>query len=116
MMSMNALNFHDVKFQAPNVFIVSFPVPAGTTISGSKTLCEKEQPKIAAALEKVAGRPVSIRFDLATVEAPERPTQQKNVKNDAQLKYKLLAELADHPMIQKARDIFGAELVNVEDR
>ncbi len=116
MMSMNAMSFHDVKFQAPNVFIVSFPVPAGTTISGSKTFCEKEQPKIAAALEKIVGEPVSIRFELATVGAPQRPAPQKNVKNDAQLKYKLLAELADHPMIQKARDIFGADLVEVEDR
>jgi len=113
MISRSALGFHQVRFQTPNTFIVSFPVPAGTTVSSAKTFCEKEQTIIAAELEKIVGHPVSIRFELTEIEVAPQATPQKKSATDARTKYIFLAELADHPMIQKACEIFGAELVDV---
>ncbi|MCL2304049.1 MAG: DNA polymerase III subunit gamma/tau [Planctomycetaceae bacterium] len=114
MISMNASDFHQVRFQTPDIFIVSFPVPTGTTVSLAKSFCEKEQAKIAVALEKVAGHPVSIRFELAEVEAKPQPVLPTNSMQDVRAKHKLVAELADYPMIRKACEMFGAELVDVK--
>ena len=116
MISMSASGFHQVQFQTPNIFIVSFPVTAGTNVSPAKSFCEKEQAKIATALEKVVGHPVIIRFELVKTEEKQRQAPQKpqaTPAQDARAKFQLLAELADHPMIQKATEIFGAELVDV---
>ncbi len=116
LLSGNALSFRKIEFRKPNLFVVTFPVPQGTSNSLPKSVCEKEIGKIAAALEKTVGTPIQIRFETVEVKE-EKPQERKPTPmQDSRAKGKMIAELNDHPMIAKAREMFGADLVDVRDK
>ncbi len=116
LLSGNALSFRKIEFRKPNIFVVSFPVSQGASNSLPKSVCEKEIGKIAAALEKTVGTAIQIRFE--TIEVQEEKPQERRTTpmQDSRAKGKLIAELNDRPMIAKAREIFGADLVDVREK
>jgi DNA polymerase-3 subunit gamma/tau len=106
-----AKQFQTVAIPAPNhLEIVLKP-----EYNFAKSVCEK--PEQLAAFEKavaeLVGRPIRIRFSVATgakrSEGPSKP--RATVKSTHQR----LMEVAEHPMLRRAADLFGAQPTNVVD-
>jgi hypothetical protein len=99
-----------VAISAPNSLVVTF----AKKYNLAKAFCEKPEQaeKIEKALTEVAGRMVRVTFELDQDAGPEaatvapRPTQGRD----------RVREVAKHPMVTRAMELFDARPVRVDER
>jgi DNA polymerase-3 subunit gamma/tau len=102
--------FDRIAVSAPNRLVISFK--PGYALA--KAICEQpgESSRFENALSEVAGRPIGVEFRVeeepgGTEVAPpptRPPSQQQRLK-----------EIAQHPMIHRATELFGAQPIRVDD-
>ncbi|MGL6226814.1 MAG: DNA polymerase III subunit gamma/tau [Thermoguttaceae bacterium] len=110
-----AQTFHSVRLEQPNLLIVTFPITPDNKQSAAKTYCDKETAKILSVLEQLTGTRLQVRFDLIE-RGSAQPTQTMiSPGQKARMKQQLIAELSDHPIVLRATELFGAEIVDVRD-
>ena len=109
MVATQAMLLHSIRFVAPDVFVVTFP----STQPLAKSYCENDAAKIQTILKELSGTAIKLRFETVTVAEPVK-VAPKLPQNSAAQKAKLAAEAADHPMVKKAVELFGASLTEVK--
>ena len=109
MVATQAMLLHSIRFVAPDIFVVAFP----STQPLAKSYCENDASKIQTILKELSGTAVKLRFETVTVAEPVKAAP-KLPQNSAAQKAKLAAEAADHPMVKKAVELFGASLTEVK--
>ncbi|REK10307.1 MAG: DNA polymerase III subunit gamma/tau [Planctomycetota bacterium] len=84
----------------------------GAKYTSCKAFCERPEQlsTLSRALSDVAGKPVNVEFHLAADE-PSAARQKSRPVGHRQR----LAEMAEHPMVRKATELFDARLVNIEE-
>ncbi|HEX7379032.1 MAG TPA: DNA polymerase III subunit gamma/tau [Pirellulales bacterium] len=110
-----------VAIPAPNRLVASFP----EKYTSCKTYCERPEnvSKLEQALAKAMGRQVRVEFDLLAAEMEANTlAQSDNRLADNRLAGKKLvspqqrlADAAEHPLIRRAAELFGAYPVRVDD-
>ena len=109
MVATQAVLLHSIRFVAPDVFVVTFP----STQLLAKSYCENDMAKIQSLLRELSGVAIKVRFETVTLEEPKKATA-KPPQNPALQRAKLATETADHPMVQKAVELFGAAITEVK--
>lgn len=100
--------FSDVAISAPNRLVIRFP--AEYTLQ--KNACERPERriKLEQALTQIVGREIGLTFELAaarTVTPDERRTPASRRQR--------MREVESHPLVQEARKLFDAEVVEVSE-
>ncbi|MGQ9575969.1 MAG: DNA polymerase III subunit gamma/tau [Thermoguttaceae bacterium] len=105
----NAKQFHHVASPAPNHLVVCFK--PGYTVC--KSVCERPEQKarFEEALAELTGGPVRLEFEVFSED--ESPAGPAGVAKPASPRERL-AQAAEHPMICRAIELFGAEPVRVD--
>jgi DNA polymerase-3 subunit gamma/tau len=108
MVADQARRFHTVAISAPNTLAISFK----TEYAGPKLMCERHSARFEQAMASVTGQLVRIQFRVeesagAAVSAAAAPTR-------AISQHQLMMEIAKHPMVQQAAELFGATPAKVE--
>jgi len=93
-------DYDSVSTAGPNLLVVT--LKAGYTLA--KSICEKSEQlaKLQAVASRLAGTPVKIEFRLAT--GGSSPAQRAGRKSGQML----LRQVANHPMVREAGELFGA--------
>ncbi|HVX13228.1 MAG TPA: DNA polymerase III subunit gamma/tau [Pirellulales bacterium] len=101
----------DVAIPAPNRLVASFP----EKYTSCKTYCERPEnlSKLEQALARAAGERVRVEFSLV----PDRPEADVDAKpsRPPMSSQQRLAEKAEHPLVRRAAELFGAFPVRVEE-
>jgi hypothetical protein len=99
--------YDGVAISAPNRLVVSFPARYNL----QKERCERPQQKarFEAALARVAGRTIRVDFQLSgdaapSVKPPKRMASARQQQRETEM----------HPMVQAAIELFGGEVIRVE--
>ncbi|NLE39021.1 MAG: hypothetical protein GX621_13440, partial [Pirellulaceae bacterium] len=102
----NARQVESLAISAPNRLVIL--LKQGYTFA--KSICERPEnaTRLRQALAKITGRPVEVEF---RVEQPESGTT-KTPPRVATPQQELL-QVADHPMVKRAAELFGAEATHV---
>jgi len=105
----HAKHFERLAISAPNQLVVCFK--PGYTFS--KTVCEKPEQiaKFQEALAELTGQVVRIQFTLA--DAPPQETEAPPPRVVAP--HARMAEVSQHPMVQRAGELFGARPIRVDE-
>jgi len=106
-----AKQFDHVAFSAPNSLVVTFK----SRYALAKSSCERPDQvvRFEEALAKVAGGPVRIRFSLDEQQgAAAEPTAEPSRPVSPQQR---MLEIAEHPMVRRAEELFGARPVRIDD-
>ncbi len=103
-----AKQFDRIAISAPNRLVVSFR----TRYTLAKTYCAQNSGRFEEALRQITGQPIRVEFSLleegpVAVQTPE-PVRVANP-------HQRLAEISQHPMIQRAVELFGAQPVRVDE-
>jgi DNA polymerase-3 subunit gamma/tau len=103
-----AKRFHRVEFVAPNRLVVSFR-PEYTM---AKSACQRAEQasRFEKALAEVTGQRVVLEFVLVEATAAEAETAKRPLPP-----HQRLLEVAKHPMIRRAGELFGAQPLRVEE-
>lgn len=101
-----------VKLAAHDRLLVGFP----KTYTSAKEICERpeQSSKLNQALSRVAGRNVRVDFEVLSDEGAPPPSSQPQRRSGASRR-QLMQEAEQNPMVQKAKELFGAELTAVEE-
>jgi DNA polymerase-3 subunit gamma/tau len=108
MVADQARQFHTVAISAPNTLVISFK----SEYAGPKLMCERQSARFEQAMASITGQLVRIQFRVeesagSAVSAAATPTR-------AVSQHQLMMEIAKHPMVQQAAELFGATPVKVE--
>ncbi|MDR1960262.1 MAG: DNA polymerase III subunit gamma/tau [Planctomycetaceae bacterium] len=99
------------RLEPPSTVIAVFP----SDQSFAKSYCENEAAKIQTKLRDLTGTTVQLRFETIEVKSEEKPAPPvKNSMSGPVQKMRMLAEMSDHPLIQKAAELFGANLSDIK--
>jgi DNA polymerase III subunit gamma/tau len=96
-----------VAISAPDRLAVTFPAH----YNFQKVTCERpaNSSQLEAALSSVVGRPIKLEFCLAAAGAPaEEPRRTTSPRQKR-------AETAEHPMVRRTMELFGAQITSVKD-
>ncbi|NLX98106.1 MAG: hypothetical protein GXY83_18245 [Rhodopirellula sp.] len=104
----HAKQFHRVAISAPNRLVVSFP--ARYTLS--QTYCTQNTARFEEALRQIAGAAIRVEFAVLE-EAPALVEASQPVRAVNPLQR--LGEIAQHPMIRRATELFGAQPQRVDE-
>ncbi len=93
---------------APNRLVVRFP----SKYNFDKSSCERPERKqsLESALRQVTGQKVVLSFELIEEQAAP-PAQSTSVAQNSRQRAR---EVEQHPLIQKAAEVFDAEIVRVD--
>ena len=105
-----ARDYASIATSAPNCLVIC--LKAGYTLA--KSVCERPEQleKFEQALADVAGHPVRVQFTLSeaeTSQAPEEPSAR------AVSPHQRIVQVAQHPMVRRAGELFGAQPMRVDD-
>ncbi|MBN1909164.1 MAG: hypothetical protein JW818_05445, partial [Pirellulales bacterium] len=105
----HAKHFDRVAISAPNRLVVSFK--AGYTFS--KSVCERpdQVTRFQQLLCELTGQPIAVEFEVVGGDEPANPSGRPRVVTPQQR----LMEVAEHPMVRRAGELFGAEPTRVTD-
>ena len=109
MLAENAAQAERVAISAPNRLVVAFK----SDYTFAKAMCERADnlTRFQQALAELTGQPVGITFTLIEGEPDtQRPAQARSVSPQQRL-----MEVADHPLVRRAKELFGAEPTRVTD-
>ncbi len=104
----HAKQFDRVASPAPNRLVISFR-PRYTF---AKTYCTQRAAAFEEALREVTGQAIRVEFELME-ESPGAAPAPEPVR--AVLPHQRLMEVANHPMVRRASELFGAQPVRVDD-
>ncbi|MDO5554387.1 MAG: DNA polymerase III subunit gamma/tau [Planctomycetia bacterium] len=96
-----------IHFERPNLFTVFFPADATTT----KQFCQSRHKDLCSAFS--IHFPDSIKLNFALEEPTSSPENGPGSHTSSVDRYKNLNEVRDNPMVQKACDLFDAEVFEV---
>ncbi len=96
-----------VHFEKPDKLIIIFPMKC----SFAKQNCEKEQSTIRAQMLPLLTHPIELKFQLDTTANPNENKTSTAPKYKSQ--QTLIRELEENPLVQRAKQLFGAELKEV---
>jgi DNA polymerase III subunit gamma/tau len=105
-----ARHFDSVAFLAPNRLVIRFkPV-----YDFSKGYCDRPEQiaRFEKALTETTGKPVRVEFVL-TADQPGEPSQAAAVRAPSPHQRRL--EMMQHPLVRRATELFGAQVVDVVD-
>jgi len=100
--------FSDVAISAPDRLVIRFP--AEYTLQ--KEACERpdRRQKLVQALAQVVGREIGLSFELLAARAPAADERRSPASRRQRMR-----ELESHPLVQEARKLFEAEVVEVSE-
>jgi DNA polymerase-3 subunit gamma/tau len=106
----HAKHFHRVASPAPDRLVVTFK--PGYTLS--KSVCERPDQRVRfeQTLSELAGRPVRVEFDVPE-EGP--PAGDVSATSRGMSPQQRTAQAAQHPMVRRAADLFGAHPVRIDE-
>ncbi|MBI3838116.1 MAG: DNA polymerase III subunit gamma/tau [Planctomycetia bacterium] len=104
----NASRCESVAFRVPNRLVVTFQAK----YTSCKAFCERPEvlSKIEAALAEATGTNVKIDFVLLEDETPSGLAARRPMAHRQRL-----AAKAEHPLVRRARELFDAQLVRIEE-
>jgi DNA polymerase-3 subunit gamma/tau len=108
MVADHARQFHTVAISAPNTLVISFK----SEYAGPKALCERQSARFEQAMGEVTGQRIRLQFVLEQSSGPVGTPVAQPVRPVSQ--HQVLMEIAKHPMVQQAAELFGATPVKVE--
>jgi DNA polymerase III subunit gamma/tau len=108
MVADHARHFHTVAITGPNTLAVSFKAEYAMP----KSMCERQSARFQQALSEVTGQPIRLQFILEESGGPSESSATQPVRPVSQ--HQLVMEIAKHPMVQQAAELFGATPVKVE--
>jgi DNA polymerase III subunit gamma/tau len=108
MVADHARRFHAVAITAPNSLAISFKAEYAMP----KSLCERHAARFEQALAEVTGQRIRLQFILEQDGGAAGATSSHSVRSVSQ--HQLVMEIAKHPMVQQAAELFGATPVKVE--
>ena len=99
--------FSHVAISAPNRLVIYF----SSKYNSSKLYCERseQRSRLEQQLARVAGQPVGLDFQI--IQDPEPPELETKSASPRQR----TREIRSNPIVQQAMELFGAELVKVDD-
>ena len=103
--------FERVAILAPNKLVISFP----GRYNQAKLFCERPEQlaELERAVAEAAGQPLRLEFDLLPEEkvaAPKKASSRPSLEQRQRA-----AATAEHPMVRRAVELFGAEVVRVDE-
>jgi len=106
----HAKHFHRVASPAPDRLVVTFK--PGYTLS--KSVCERPDQRVRfeQTLSELAGRPVRVEFNVLE-EGP--PAGDASATSRGMSPQQRTAQAAQHPMVRRAADLFGAHPVRIDE-
>ncbi|MCC6124372.1 MAG: DNA polymerase III subunit gamma/tau [Pirellulales bacterium] len=107
MVADHARRFHAVAISAPNTLAISFKAEYAMP----KSMCERQVVRFEQALAEVTGQPIRLQF---IVEESGGPSGAAPAPVRAVSQHQLVMEIAKHPMVQQAAELFGATPVKVD--
>lgn len=107
----HAKHFHRVAVPEPNRLVVTFK--PGYTLS--KSVCERPDQRVRfeQALADLTGGPVRVEFDVLQEE--QTPRGQSGGPSRGVTPQQRMAQAAQHPMIRRAAELFGAHPVRIDE-
>ncbi|MBN1589180.1 MAG: hypothetical protein JW888_06680, partial [Pirellulales bacterium] len=107
----NARLYDRVAISAPNRLVVVFK--AGYTLARSVCQRPENATRLRQALAAVTGEAVQVEFHLDEQTTPAKPAERP--PSAAELSRQRLAEVARHPLIRRAGELFGAEPIRITE-
>ena len=110
MLAESAKQAEDTAIIAPNRLVISFK----SEYTFAKSICERPDnvARFQQVLAELTGHPVGIDF---RVIAGDEPAAERAAPSRTVSPRQRLMEVAEHPMVRRARDLFGAEPTRVTD-
>ena len=106
-----ASTYESAATPAPNKLVISFP----GRYNQAKLFCERPEqlPELERAVAEAAGRPVRLEF----VSLPEEkaPPPKRSSNRPSLEQRQRTAAKAEHPMVRRAVELFGAEVVRIDE-
>jgi DNA polymerase-3 subunit gamma/tau len=108
MVADHARQFHSVAITAPNTLAISFKAEYAMP----RSLCERHASRFEQAMAEVTGQRIRLQFTLEQDGGTTGAVAAQPVRAVSQ--HQLVMEIAKHPMVQQAAELFGATPVKVE--
>ncbi len=108
MVADHARQFHAVAISAPNTLVISFR----PEYAMPKSMCERQASRFEQALAEVTGQTVRLQFIVEESGGSAGASSSPPVRAVSQ--HQLVMQVAKHPMVRQAAELFGATPVKVE--
>ncbi|MBN2218474.1 MAG: hypothetical protein JW719_13950, partial [Pirellulales bacterium] len=107
----SARQFERAAISAPNHLVVTF----GAEYTLAKSVCERPENanRLRTALAEVVGRRVDIEFQIAHSSADD--AKKSGSPSQVPATRRRVAEVAEHPLVRRAAELFGAEATQVTE-
>jgi DNA polymerase III subunit gamma/tau len=106
MVADHARRFHAVAISAPNTLAISFKAEYAMP----KAMCERQAARFEQAMAEVTGQPIRLQFIVEESGGSSGATPPVRAVSQHQL----VMEIAKHPLVQQAAELFGATPVKVD--
>jgi DNA polymerase III subunit gamma/tau len=106
-----ASTYERAAISAPNKLVISFP----GRYNQAKLFCERPEqfPELERAVAEAAGRPLRLEF-VSLPEEKVSPPKRANSRPTLEQRQRTAAK-AEHPMVRRAVELFGAEVVRIDE-
>jgi len=111
MVAANAVLVQNLRFEPPMTIVAVFPSTQGL----ARSYCENEETRIQKNLRDLTGQNVLVKFETVIVQEEPKKGSKSPVNSTAQ-KLRMMAEAADHPLIKKAGELFGANMTDIKPK
>ena len=108
MLADHARSFVSVTFQPPQTFVVGFRAET------SRVFCQRNMTALLAALQLYAGKSVRLVCQLVTA-SPSQTPQPAKTASPTKRRQDVIRQTAEKPLIRKAEELLGAQLVDVKE-
>jgi DNA polymerase III subunit gamma/tau len=107
-----ASSYERVAISAPNKLVIHFP----GRYNHAKLFCERPEQltELELAVAEAAGRPLRLEFVLLPGEEKTPPPKRANSRPTLEQRQRTAAK-AEHPMVRRAVELFGAEVVRIDE-
>jgi DNA polymerase-3 subunit gamma/tau len=101
--------FKSLRFEEPNVYVVAFDNKM------QHDFCQREMPRLQAALSQKLGKSMKVRLELEAMEHPPKATDNNNQTVSAKEERDRFMSALENPLVKKVQEVFGAKLQRVDN-